>query len=259
VSGFAFLAGGVARGRDGKLPGVRMSIRCALTLAVGSLILWPAAASATPLNARSDHVALHAYQSYLHSLVSLGPAWRRADSAYVASVSNQCPHVLKALKNARPGTFSQNALVTFGLEAGGDLDAAAYPLADSALSKLASTLAQLRWSGSGTKAAIRRFLAAEDSLVHLAPSDLCADARALAAAHGRRTTAATRQWTNKFTHRATVATQDGATFRTVIERFATPAEHGTLTKINHLLGRWDSTVQGLANSVGKRLLTALGL
>lgn len=84
-------------------------------------------ASAASLNARSDHVALNAYRAYLQSLVSITPAWRRTAAAYVSSISGQCPHVLRSLKNAQPGTFSETALVRFGNEAGGDLDAATYP------------------------------------------------------------------------------------------------------------------------------------
>jgi hypothetical protein len=101
-----------------------------LIIAAGTLAPSPAAAaSAASLNARSDRVALGAFRDYLQSLVSSGPAWRRADVAYVAS--------------------------------------------------------------------IKHFLAAEGRLLSVAPSELCPDARALAARHGKRTPPATRQWVSR--------------------------------------------------------------
>jgi hypothetical protein len=238
---------------------VRISIRSALVIAVATLALWPAAAAATRLDSRSDGVALHAYHAYLENLLSIGPAWRQADEAYLASISSQCPHVLGFLKHARPGTFSHSAVVGFGIEAGGDLDAVAYPLAQPALAKLASTLDRVHWSGPGTGAVIRRFLTAEGSLVHLATSDLCSDGRALAASHGRRAPHATLTWVRKFAHRATVAAQDGTTFLTVLQRLATPAQRGAIDDIGRLLNRFDSSVQRRSAVIGKKLLTILGI
>jgi hypothetical protein len=239
--------------------GVRSLMRWALTTALASLALWPAAATATTLDARSDHVALHAYRSYLQNLLSVRPAWYRADDAYVASISGQCPHVLGALKHARPGTFSVTAVIKFGAEAGGDLDAVAYPLAEPALAKLAATLDPLRWSGAGIRAAIRRFLAAEGSLLRVAPSDLCSDARALAASHARRAARATRQWVSQYAHHALIAAQDEATFTTILERFATPAESETLKEIGRLLSRWAATVVNRVTPEGQKLLGVLGI
>ena len=238
---------------------MRISIRCALAVAVASLALWPAAADATRLDSRSDGVALHAYHDYVQTLLSLGPAWRQADNAYLASISSQCPHVLGALKHAQPGTFSQSALLGFGIEAGGDLNAVAYPLARPALAKLASALDPLHWSGAGNKAAIRRYLTAEGSLLHLTPSNLCSDARALAASHGRHAPHSTLTWVRKFARRASAATQDGTTFLTVLQRSATPAQSGAINGINRLLSRFDSSVENRALAVGKKLLTVLGI
>jgi hypothetical protein len=238
---------------------VRASIRWLLAVAVASLALWPAAADARSLDARSDGVALHAYHAYLQDLVSVGPAWSQADDAYLASVSSQCPNVLEALKHARPGTFSQSALLRFGIEAGGDLDAVAYPLAQPALAKLAATLDPLRWSGAGDKAAIKGYLAAEGSLLHLTPSDLCSDARALAASHGRHVPHSTIAWVRKFAHRANAAADDGSAFLTVLQRSATPAQSGAVKGITRLLNRFDSSVQNRALTAGKKLLKVLGI
>lgn len=238
---------------------MRISIRSALAIAVASLALWPAAADATSLDGRSDGVALHAYHAYLQDLLSIGPAWTHADDAYLASVGSQCPRVLGALKHARPGTFSQSALLGFGIEAGGDLDAVAYPLAQPALAKLASTLDRLRWSGAGDKATIRRYLTAEDSLLHLTPSDLCSDGRALAATHGRHAPHSSLAWVRKFAHRANAASDDGVAFVTVLQRSATPAQSGAVKGITRLLNRFDASVENRALTVGKKLLTILGI
>lgn len=240
--------------------GVRISVRWGLIIAVASLALSTAAtASAASLDARSDHVALNAYRSYLQSLVSITPAWRRTATAYVSSISGECPHVLRSLKSAQPGTFSEAALIRFGIEAGGDLDVATYPLVQPAFAKLALSLDGLRWTGAGNRTAITHFLAAESGLLHLAPSNLCSDARALAAAHGRSTAPATRRFVTKYAHRTSVAGQDGASLLTVLKRYATPSESGTVTKINQLLKRWAATVQNRLVPEGKKLLTALGI
>jgi hypothetical protein len=238
---------------------VRISTRWALAVAVASLALWPAAADASRLDSRSDGVALHAYHAYLQSLLSIGPAWGKADDSYLTSISGQCPHVLGALKNARPGTFSQSALVTFGIEAGGDLDAVAYPVAQPALARLSSSLDRLHWSGPGTKTVIKRYLSAESSLLHVTPSDLCSDSRALAAAHGGHAPHGTLVWVRKFAHRASAAAQYGTTFLTVLQRLATPAQRGSVKNIGRLLSRFDASVEKRSVSVGKKLLTVLGI
>jgi hypothetical protein len=238
---------------------VRISIRWALAIAVTSLALWPAAADATRLDSRSDGVSLHAYHAYLQNLLSIGPAWGSADDAYLTSISSQCPHVLGALKHARPGTFSQSALVTFGIEAGGDLDAVAYPLAQPALAQLTSTLGGLHWSGTGTKTAIRRYLSAEASLLHLTPSNLCSDGRALAASHGRHAPHGTLMWVRRFAHRASVAAEDGTTFLTILQRLATPPQRGAVKGIDRLLSRFDASVERRSVAVGQKLLTILGI
>jgi len=221
--------------------------------------MWPAAATATPLNARSDEAALHAYRSYLENLVSIGPAWRRTDNAYVTSISGQCRNVLKALKHARQGTFSAAAVLRFGIEAGGDLDAVGYSLAQPALTNLASTLDPLHWSSAATGGSIRGFVTAESNLIHLPPSNLCADARALAATHGRSAGSGTRQWVKEFAHRVSVAGQHGSKFLTILGHFATPADHATITSIEHLLSRFDTSVANRAGADGKKLLAVLGL
>ena len=93
---------------------------------------WPSWRCGLPPRRRrsdqsSDQAALTAYHSYLAGGRRRAfPTARKADAAYVSSVSGRCPNVLASLKQAPAGSVNQTALFDFGEELGGDAGVVAY-------------------------------------------------------------------------------------------------------------------------------------
>jgi hypothetical protein len=237
----------------------RPRVGLAVAICAGLLALSPGVAAAAPVNRASDRVALEAYHSYLQDLVSIVPTWRNDDNAYIASISARCSGVLHRLKHAATGTYNQDAVLVFGEESGGDLDAVVYPSARPALADLAAKVSSLRWSSSGIRKVITTYIGAERSLFNVAPSNLCADARVLASSHGRAISRRTAAWVVRYSHRVTAATRDGAAFITVLARYVTPSERGLVRSTTHLLDRFDSAVKAEVVPEVKKLVGVLGL
>ena len=238
-------------------PRLRVPRRGILAIGIGLLAVWPAAASAAPVNRASDRAALNAYHAYLHDLVSLVPTWRQDDNTYINSISGQCGGVFK---HAAISSFNKKALLTFSLEAGGDLDAVSvYPSTRPVLGKLAGSLASLHWSSAGIRNVVSAYVAAERRLVTVGPSNLCADARALEASHGQRVSHGTAAFAVKFAHRVVAADRAGSAFLTVLAKFATPSEHGLITSTAHLLHQFGLKIAALAVPEAKKLVSVLAL
>ena len=140
----------------------------ALGLAAAVLALWPAAAAAAQ-DQSSDHAALTAYHSYLAGVTARLPDARKADAAYVSSVSGRCPNVLASLKQAPAGSVNQTALFDFGEELGGDTGVVAYGPARAELAKMAGTLRKLRWSSPQATKTVKRYLTAQGQAVQPRP------------------------------------------------------------------------------------------
>ncbi len=240
-------------------PQFRVPRRGVLAIAIGLVAMWPAAASAA-VNRTSDHAALNAYHAYLHDLVSMVPSWRAGDDAYISSISGKCGGALSSLRHAAPGSFDKRALLAFGLEAGVDLDAVSvYPSARPALGKLAASLGSLHWSSSGIQKVVSAYVGAERRLYALTPTNLCADAHALAASHGRGVARATAAFVTKFGHRVQAAGQVATAFQTVLGRFAAPSDRGLINSTNQLLNQFGLKVSSLAGAEAKKLVGVLGL
>ena len=109
-------------------------------------------------------------------------AARQGDEAFVSSVSLSCPNVLAAA-NLLPGSLiSRAAAAALGEEVGADLDLATFaPIRRKVLAALSGKIEKLRWSASATRMAIKHSLEGQRNFWALPPSDLCSDARALAA------------------------------------------------------------------------------
>ena len=240
-------------------PRLRAPRRRVLAIAIGLLAVWPAASSAA-VNRTSDHTALTAYHAYLNDLISMVPSWRTADDAYISSISGKCAGALSSLQHAAPGSFNKRALLAFGLEAGADLDAVSvYPSARPALGTLAASLGSLHWSNPGIQKVVSGYIGAERRLFALTPSDLCADAHALAASHGRSVSRGTAAFVTKFGHRVVAAGQIATAFLTVLARFAGPSDRGLVSSTNHLLHQFGTKVTALAGPEAKKLVAVLGL
>ena len=138
----------------------RKWVAVAIAFAAGSLALWPAGAGAAPIDTASDHAALVAYDSYVEGLLSSLPAAHVAVADYVSSISARCPDVLAPIEALPPVSVNGGAALAIGEELGEDLAAAAYPALRAPSTKLAATLAQLRWSSPQTNRTISGFVAA---------------------------------------------------------------------------------------------------
>jgi hypothetical protein len=230
----------------------------ALGLAAAVLALWPAAAAAAQ-DQSSDHAALTAYHSYLAGVTARLPDARKADATYISSVSGRCPNVLASLKQAPAGSVSQTALFDFGEELGGDTGVVAYGPARAELAKMAGTLRKLPWSSPQATKTVRRYLTAQGRLFRLAPSDLCADARALVASHAETIPAGTTQWLAKFGRAASAQQSAGASFVTLLKTFETPADKGLAATDSRLFKHLSGSIEGLVKASAGKLLHAFGL
>jgi hypothetical protein len=227
-------------------------------IAAGALIL-PSAAIAAPVDRTSDHVALRAYQRYFSWLVSQAPAWRRDGDAFVASISGSCPNVLAAVNLLPVSSVNKGAVTSFGEEIGADLGAVANVSSRVPLGNMAKTLSGLRWSSHQTSEQIKRFLAATRKLVRLAPSDVCADARALAASNAQVTPPGTLRFLATVGRVSSAARAGGSAFETILARFQTAADRPVIDGINRLKHRLTSALRAFATAEVGKVLSALGL
>lgn len=121
-------------------------LRLALLLACLVFPAWPIASALanttiSHVDAASDHAATLAYHRFLSATVA--PS-RRADDAFVSSISTSCPNVLAAVNLLPAGSFSRSAVLAFGEEMAGDLTLAAVAPWHGPFAKLAAALRRLR-------------------------------------------------------------------------------------------------------------------
>lgn len=230
----------------------------ALGLAAAVLALWPATAAAAQ-DQSSDHAALTAYHSYIAGVTARLPDARKADAAYVSSISGRCPNALASLKQAPAGSVSQTALFDFGEELGGDVGVVAYGPARAELPKMAGTLRKLRWSSPPATKTVKRYLTAQGRLFRLAPSDLCADARALVASHAETIPAGTSQWLARFKRAASAQQSAGASFAALLKQFETPADKGLAATDTRRFKHLEGSLEGVVKSSAVKLVHAFGL
>ena len=230
----------------------------ALGLAAAVLAVWPATAAASQ-DQSSDRAALTAYHDYLTGVSARLSGARKADAAFVSSISGRCANALAPLKQAPASSVNQTALFDFGEELGGDTGVVAYGPARAELAKMAGTLRKLRWSSPQSAKTINRYLAAQGRLFSLAPSDLCADAHGLVASHAETIPAGASQWLGKFRRAVSAQQSAGASFAALLRKFETPADRGLAATDNKLFKRLAGSLEGLVKASAGKLVTALGL
>jgi hypothetical protein len=156
------------------------------------------AAVAAPVDHASTHAALAALVRWETALMADAPISQQGDNEFVASVAAGCPNVLAAL-NLIPSQVNRAAPFALGEEIAADLYLARFLPAERALtSSLASAIERLSWSSGATRVAIRRSMQAERRYFALSTSNLCADARALAATNAQTTPPGTLQFLATF-------------------------------------------------------------
>jgi hypothetical protein len=203
-------------------------------------------------------VALGALQRYYTMLLADAPLSQQGDEAFVASVSASCPNVLAAINLLPSASISRASVVAFGEELGADLVLARFvPAKRAALAVLTRTITALRWSTRGSATTIIRSLVAERRYFALPPSDLCADARALAAANAQSTSPGTLKFLSTF---GRIAPEEGLTgvIRT-LRRFVTAADDRVVTAVNRASEGLVAARTALVHAEAPKLIAALGL
>jgi hypothetical protein len=230
-----------------------------LGIAVSMLAVLPATAAAAPVDQQSDHAVLGAYHSFLDGVIARIPAARRADAAFVSSVSSRCGGALAPLANASASSINRTAVFDFGEELGGAVGVVAYGPARGQLAKMAVTLKKLHWSSPRTANIVNAYLAAQRRLFGLEPGDVCGDAQALVASHAETIPPGTKRWLAKFRGAAATAQSTASAFRRLLKTFATPADDGLLATNNRLLHSYVGKLGNVASPDVTKLVGALGL
>jgi hypothetical protein len=228
-----------------------------VALVLGCSALSTPAAVAAPVDHASTHAALAALVRWETGLMADAPISQQGDNRFVASVAAGCPNVLAAV-NLIPSQVNRAATFALGEEIGADLYLARFLPAERALtSSLASTIERLRWSSRATRAAIRRSMQAERRYFALSPSNLCADARALAATNAQTTPPGTLQFLAAF-GRAFHGSGFFALNKT-INRFKTAADGRLIRASNSNQKLLVAARAALVASETPKVLAALGL
>jgi hypothetical protein len=218
-----------------------------------------ATAGAKQVDNSSTLKANRAYETFLRSLVAQGPAWQTKANAFVASVTTNCPSVLAAVNMLPITAANGGSLRAFGQEMGTDVAASIDGADVASFERLAHTLTRLHWSGRRSRSAITRFITAGRGLLNLPPSDICTDARALAADSAVGTPPGTFTWLSTFARVS--STQHSALdgFLRVLERFDTPADRRIVNGINNLAVVVTSAQDSFLTGEVPKLGAALGL
>jgi hypothetical protein len=140
----------------------------ALGIAAGMLAAMPATAAAGQVDQTSDRAALTAYHSYLDGVGSRIPVVRKAESAYVSSISERCAGALVLLKNVSTASVNQTALFDFGEELGGSAFVVAYSMPRDEFARMAVRLEKLHWSSPRIAKTIKRYVTAQERLFAVA-------------------------------------------------------------------------------------------
>jgi hypothetical protein len=220
--------------------------------------LCTATASAAPIDVQSAHVALGAFDGYLRATLSDIPASRRSDNAFVASIATGCSEVLAPLAPGPPSAVSAKAARAFSTEVAFDVVLVSTKPLHAPLARMTDTFSKLRWSTKGLAAIVARFPAAEHRLFSLPPSDLCADARALAA-NPRATPQGTRQFVATVGRDSNAAKKAGAALGEVLGLLHGTADASVIQDLGRILKRLASADQKLATAEISKVFKVLGI
>ncbi len=237
---------------------IRMLAPLGVVLAIGILLSWSATALAAPIDKASDRVAVRAFNSYLKASLSGLPASKRSDQAFVHSIAARCGNVLAPLGSRPASSVNQKAAKKFVQETVYDLTDKSNVALARPFGRMAHTLSATRWSSRPAAAAVTAFILTEHKVLSIAPSNLCADARAFAANPGK-TPAGTGRWVAKFVHANNAAGHAAFVFGEVLGTFRSPSDAGALKNLGRLSKRVTAADKKLEKTEETNLLGALGL
>jgi hypothetical protein len=230
-------------------------MRRAAVIACVVMLISAAAAEARPVDTTSAHKGLRALRAYLSATTRLTGAATRSDDAFIAGIQSTCSNVLASVSSS--DTFDQGVVVQFGKEASADLVAAAFVPARKPLAVLRRRVSKLRWSRQSTKRAVQAALDAQDTVFKLPPSDLCADASALAANGGRAVPSGTKTFLKTFQRDASLAGLDG--LEEVLVRYRPARDMRLVREVNRLSERADKRLEHVFDREVRKLLKVLAL
>ena len=228
-------------------------------LAAALTLLVPATAGAKQRDKATEAKALRALDTYLSYQASEATAWGTSADAYITSITSGCPNVLAAVNLLPSSQLDPGAMTAFVEESGGDLGHAANQPDLANFERLARTLERLHWSKRSTRSTVARFLTATRNFTHLPQSDLCGDARALAADNAMTTPPGTLLWVAQFSRAKAASDRGISRFLNAITRLDTPAVLPLLIRTEQLASKVDNELQTFANAELPKLLTTLGL
>jgi hypothetical protein len=231
----------------------------AFGIAAGVLAAMPATAAAAQVDQRSDRAALTSYHSYLQGVSSRIPAVRKAESAFVSSISQRCAGALIPLKNVSTASANQAALFDFGEELGGSAFVVAYGTPSGEFAKMAVRLEKLHWSSPRTAKTVKRYVTAQEMLFAVAPGDVCTDAQALVASRAQTVPPGAAQWFAQFRGAAVAQQSAAAAFGKVLDEFQTPVDRSLVASDSALLRSLNGKLKGVADSGATHIVHALGL
>jgi hypothetical protein len=212
-------------------------------------------AVAKPMDTASAHAGLRAYRAYLSSTNARVDAARRSDEAFVAAIREECSNVLASVSAS--DSSDQSVVVQFGKEAAADLVLAAFVPLRKPLATLALRMRRLHWSSAASGRRIQAALDAQRTFYELPPSDLCADAAALAVNGGRVIPPGTKSFLRTYQSEASAAGLVG--LKRVLMRFRPRSDDALAHTISRLENRADPLFEKALDPEVRKLLSALGL
>jgi hypothetical protein len=235
---------------------MRRLIGCLAAAALASACT-SAPATAAPADVASAHTALHVYKGYLTAVIRGERGSVKQADTFIASIAAKCPNVLAPLNQVPPSSLNQSALTAFGVELGADIDLALFKSDRRAVRRLSAKVGRLHWSSRSRAKSIKRSLAAQRHAFALAPSDLCADAQALAASNGQSVAPGTAPFNASFA-RAVSAGGLGAVTGAV-KRFHSPGDRATMRAVSKLAKRAKAQLIAAGEAELPKLVATLGL
>lgn len=225
---------------------------------LASFLFGVTPACATSLDETSTHAAAVVFETYLAGLLADGEVSEQGEDAFVATVGASCPDVLAAVNLLPLTSTSRAAVVAFDEEVEADLVLARSVSAKRAVfAAFATAVEKLHWSTRAIAVTVRRSVEGERAYFLLAPSDVCADARALAAVDATTTPQGTLAFLAAYGHVEAVEGLGGLT--STLNRFSTRADDRLIKAANRNQSRIDEERNSLVKAEYAKLLSELGL
>ena len=246
-----------------------MSRAAVIVLCLLACLALPVAASAvgptpTLVNQRADRLALSAYETYLQALILSRPSTKTAELTFAASTASTCKGALATIASMSSApSGSSAALLSIGQEIGDDanlefiLSGAASPF-----THLSTSLSALHWAGANPSNTVKRFVLAENAMLALQPSALCADAYWVASKVSSppiTTSPQTTTFLGTYEADSTMANTRLTALLKLLDNYETAGDKGLVSKIN-LLAKQVNTLNTNVVKLGTdALFVALGV